>query len=89
MKFLLLLLIRTYWLLTPENKRRRCIFKESCSNFVYRITRTEGGTKGVSALKLRFQQCRPGYAMVRDEASNLLGVRLKDGTFVPKAELRL
>lgn len=61
----LLLVIRMYWLLIPANKRRRCIFKESCSKYVYRITVTEGIISGLKALRFRNRHCQGGYAVYK------------------------
>ncbi len=61
MKFLLLFAIRSYWFLIPESKRRQCIFRKSCSNFVYEETFKNGLLKGLSALKFRYQNCASGF----------------------------
>jgi len=61
MKFLFLLAIRSYWFLIPASKRRQCIFRESCSIFVYKETSTKGFLKGLDALKYRYQNCRSGF----------------------------
>lgn len=60
MKYLLLFAIKIYWL-TPETKRKKCIFCESCSKYVYRITCEFGFLKGLKILKKRMQQCKPGF----------------------------
>lgn len=61
MKWVLILVIRLYWLV-PVRWRRSCLFKESCSHFVYRVACNEGGWAGIRALRSRIRQCRPGYA---------------------------
>lgn len=53
-----------YWKLIPKHKRNRCIFSESCSNYVFRITSTQGFIKGLKALHTRFKNCRPGYQVI-------------------------
>jgi len=61
MKLILLFVIRSYWFLIPKSKRRQCIFRKSCSNFVYEETSKNGLLKGLKALKFRYQNCRGGF----------------------------
>jgi putative component of membrane protein insertase Oxa1/YidC/SpoIIIJ protein YidD len=63
MKYLLLFSIRVYWLL-PGSWRRSCIFKCSCSHYVYQETKKNGFINGIRAFRRRFHQCRPGYGIV-------------------------
>jgi len=72
MKYLLLFLIRIYQTLTPKRFRGRCLFKESCSNYVYRIVREEGLIKGLNALKYRYHNCRPNYYILEDKGKVFL-----------------
>ena len=48
------------------------MFKESCSNHVYRVTREDGLKKGVTALKYRYRNCRPNYYLSEDNGKVLL-----------------
>ncbi len=77
MRYLLLFAIRLYWLV-PQKNRRRCLFKETCSKYVYRITRQQGLTEGIKALKDRHKKCRPGYYYI-----NNTEVRMADCCVVP------
>ena len=61
MKYLLLLLIKIYQTFMPRRFRRECLFKESCSNFVYRKTKVEGLKGGIRAFIYRYRNCRPDY----------------------------
>lgn len=54
-------MIRLYWATFPKSKRRKCIFKISCSQYVYQITNKEGFYKGLMALKYRYYNCRGGF----------------------------
>ena len=49
MKYLLLLAIRIYWKL-PTRLHQRCIFRETCSHYVYRIASTQGLWAGIQAI---------------------------------------
>lgn len=82
MKIFLLSIIRFYWIIFPKNKRRPCVFEESCSNHVYRIANEKGFFKGIQAFIKRFYQCRPGYELFHDEQSGSFELYLKDGSIV-------
>jgi uncharacterized protein len=79
MRHLLLIVIRVYWFSIPEHRRRPCLFKESCSHHVYRITSENGIIDGLKALKKRFRQCRPGYTLYKIETEDSFELRFKDG----------
>jgi len=86
MKYILMLLIRCYWLI-PKSSRRTCIFQESCSQHVYKTTQSKGLKSGLQALVIRYKQCRGGYAFVSCNDSDL--VILADKTIVSRGETRL
>lgn len=85
MKHLILALIRCYWQLVPEVRRRRCLFRETCSRYVYRETQTLGARAGVVALWRRLCACRPGFQVRVREYS--FEVVCRNGTIIPHAEL--
>lgn len=62
MKWILIFLIHFYWLI-PKKWRRRCIFKNTCSKYVYQTTKEQGFLKGIKALKQRMKQCTPYYTV--------------------------
>ena len=80
MKTLILWFIHGYWRLVPESRRRQCLFRESCSNYVFRRTRDQGALAGLSALKIRWHRCRPGYSVVA--SGDGLALLCTDGSFV-------
>ena len=59
MRYLLLAAIRIYWLI-PKSKRRTCLFKKSCSHFVFEAVANHGTVAGLKALHYRFKTCRYG-----------------------------
>ena len=65
MSFLFLKLIELYWLLIPASKRKSCLFRESCSRHVHRITKEVGFTSGFRSFIFRFKHCRPGYEIIK------------------------
>ena len=72
MKFLLLVIIKIYWLLIPKSKRRKCLFKTSCSNYVYGITKQQGLLSGIKALKFRMKNCNSKYHIIQLERKKIL-----------------
>jgi len=66
MKILLLIIIKLYWLLVPKSKRRKCLFRTSCSKHVYQVTKEEGIFSGLLAFKYRVQNCRSGFQVFED-----------------------
>jgi len=85
MKWIILLAIRVYWLV-PVELRRSCLFKESCSHFVFRSTKEKGFFCGIRALMLRIKQCRPGYKFIFSDTGSIK-MQLIDGSIVEEAEL--
>jgi len=61
MRWLILLIIRMYWSIIPSNRRRQCIFKTSCSHYVYNETSDKGVLGGLKAFIYRYRNCRGGY----------------------------
>lgn len=86
MRFILIWAIRFYWFLIPETNRRKCIFKESCSTFVYKITKEKGFIAGMQSLVKRYKQCRPGYIPLELPDGERI-VLLKDGSTISLNEL--
>lgn len=62
MKWLFVSLIHIYWII-PKKWRRRCIFKHTCSKYVYQTTKEQGFLTGIKALKQRMKQCTPFYGV--------------------------
>jgi putative component of membrane protein insertase Oxa1/YidC/SpoIIIJ protein YidD len=80
-------IIRLYWKFIPEKKRRTCLFKESCSNYVYRHTNEHGFLQGVHALQDRIKKCRSGYEIYTGQ--NGFEMKLADGSIIMEEEISL
>ena len=63
MKYFLLFVIRVYWII-PKKYRNTCLFRKSCSHFVFETTRNEGFLIGLKALAFRIKNCRPYYSLI-------------------------
>jgi uncharacterized protein len=72
MKVIFLMTIRLYWLLVPRHKRRRCLFKESCSKHIYSKTKSEGFVAGIRSLKFRISNCNPNYDIIDIDGEKIL-----------------
>ena len=80
-----LLIIQLYWKLVPEDRRRSCIFRLSCSHYVYEVVQSRGATQGLKAFVSRWRQCRPGYSVVPNYQS--LRVLLRDGSVADESDI--
>ena len=61
-------------------RRRHCLFSESCSTHVERITRVNGIRAGIASFRERFRQCRGGYRYLDCEQSDGYCLVCADGT---------
>jgi putative component of membrane protein insertase Oxa1/YidC/SpoIIIJ protein YidD len=84
---LILFVIRVYWFLIPKKNRKTCVFKESCSNFVFRATKNDGSIKGLRAFLFRYKNCNSGIQVFVNPISNQLNVRLPSGEILSQQEL--
>lgn len=87
MSWCLLKLIEIYWFLFPTSKRRKCIFKETCSKYVYRRTRENGIIYGVKAFIERLNRCKGGYRLFYSKDG--IELVLQNGTIVPEGEIAI
>lgn len=85
MRWLITLPIAVYWLLWPSRWRRRCLFHESCSRHVFRVTNDEGFIPGLVALRRRVRQCRNGYHVVLSRTGPAF--MLADGSHLAEAQI--
>lgn len=86
MKFLLLYLIKVYWQVKPKRTTAKCLFRESCSKYVYRNTLEKGLVSGLKSLLFRFQHCRSGYYVI--ELNGIIGIISKKNHFFSLDDLR-
>lgn len=60
-KYIFILIIYFYQAFVPYKFRGKCLFNESCSNYVLRMLKEKGLRSGLDALKFRMKNCKPGY----------------------------
>lgn len=87
MKYLLLTAIKCYWLIIPPNKRRTCLFKKSCSHFVFDATATHGLLIGLKALNYRFRNCRAGTLFFTDPHTGKTMIVLPNKDIIAEEEI--
>jgi putative component of membrane protein insertase Oxa1/YidC/SpoIIIJ protein YidD len=87
MKLLLLLAIKMYWKIIPPSKRKKCIFKKSCSNYVFEITQKEGFINGLKAFQFRYQNCRGNFAIIKNPATNKIQMILPSQIIIDREEI--
>jgi putative component of membrane protein insertase Oxa1/YidC/SpoIIIJ protein YidD len=87
MKYFLLLIIKIYWKLVPPSRRRSCLFAESCSRYVDRITQEKGFLSGIRAFKERYKKCKPGYKIGYNSLDGTTELLLVDGTILNEQEM--
>ncbi len=72
MKQLLIIPIKIYQRFYPVKLRGVCLFKESCSNHVLKVTNDNGLLKGIKSLIYRYKNCRPNYKIIELKNSVIL-----------------
>jgi len=86
MRRLMLFVVELYWRLTNAAHRRPCLFRETCSRHVYRVTREYGAFRGIAAFAKRFRRCRLGYVIEFDGQAGPF-LRLADHSVAQPPEL--
>lgn len=87
MRFLLLFLVKIYWMLKAKNQEPRCIFRISCSRHVYQMAKTEGLFKGLKAFAYRYQNCRDGYQVIINPVTDQNYMILPNGDQLQQHEI--
>ncbi|WGH76692.1 membrane protein insertion efficiency factor YidD [Tenacibaculum tangerinum] len=87
MKYLLLLGIKSYWKFKPKDKPPRCIFRKSCSHYVYEETKNTGFIAGIKALMYRFKNCTYGYELYTNPVNKKKQLLLKNGEVVDEENI--
>lgn len=87
MKWLILLSIRSYWILVPVKHRRKCIFKNSCSQYVYQEAETKGAISGFKAFVYRYKSCRPGFICYLNPITGQIEMLLLTGEVVDEGQI--
>ncbi|WP_310556805.1 membrane protein insertion efficiency factor YidD [Flavobacterium sp.] len=87
MKYLILLMIRIYWFSKPKNTEPKCIFKKSCSHYVYETTQKKGFLRGLKAFRFRYKNCRNGFEIFENPMNNKTQMLLPSRIVVDSEEI--
>lgn len=87
MRYLLIWAIHLYRRLVPPERRRRCLFRESCSMHIERIAREAGTLAAMLAMVKRLRSCRPGYGFHVLQENNRWELLCKDGSRFPQSDV--
>lgn len=77
-----MLAIRLYWVLVPASKRGHCLFKVTCSQNVFQVTKKKEFSKGISALLERYHSPRSGYHLFQDGTDERKKMMLANGGII-------
>jgi len=72
LKYLIIFSIKFYQTFFPKKLRGKCLYKESCSNFVLRETYEKGFIGGIRSFKYRYLNCRPNYFLTTKKNKKIL-----------------
>lgn len=87
MKWFLLIVIKAYWQFIPPANRRTCLFKNSCSHFVFETTQKHGFTAGINALYYRFKTCRKGFILYTHPHTGMKEMILPNKDIITQEEI--
>ncbi|MCP2027783.1 putative component of membrane protein insertase Oxa1/YidC/SpoIIIJ protein YidD [Flavobacterium sp. HSC-32F16] len=87
MKYFILLIIRLYWIVIPSAKRRKCIFRKSCSNYVFEATQQDGFINAIKAFWFRYKNCRTGFQIFKNPITNDTQMILPSQIIIDREEI--
>jgi putative component of membrane protein insertase Oxa1/YidC/SpoIIIJ protein YidD len=87
MKYLILFAIRLYWNCIPKRKRKKCIFKKSCSNYVFETTKEKGFFEGLKAFRFRYINCRGNFEIFKNPLTNETQMLLPSRAVISSKEI--
>lgn len=87
MKHVILFAIKMYWKVLPQSKRRKCIFKKSCSTYVFETTQKEGFVKGLKAFQFRYKNCRGNFTIFQNPINNKIQMILPSQIIIESEDI--
>ena len=87
MKYLILLIIRLYWFSKSKHCKPKCLFRKSCSHYVYEITQEQGFLKGLKAFLFRYRNCRGHIQIFKNPISNKTNMSLPSRIVIEEEEI--
>jgi putative component of membrane protein insertase Oxa1/YidC/SpoIIIJ protein YidD len=71
----------------PARLRRRCLFRESCSHYVFRLARTQGLVAGMKALRYRIDVCNGRSVLFTNPVTGQFNLQLTDGELLTEEHI--
>ena len=87
MKQFLLVIIRMYWNLVPVYERGPCLFKKTCSHYIYDQTTTCGFIAGIKAFLFRYTNCRGGFSLFKNPLTGKTQMVLRSNKIIGEDEI--
>jgi putative component of membrane protein insertase Oxa1/YidC/SpoIIIJ protein YidD len=76
-----------YWNCIPPAKRKKCIFKKSCSNYVFEVTQKEGFISGLKAFSFRYKNCRGNFQIFKNPINDKIQMILPSQIIIEREEI--
>jgi putative component of membrane protein insertase Oxa1/YidC/SpoIIIJ protein YidD len=87
MKYLILFAIKLYWISVSTSKRKKCLFKKSCSNYVFETTEGAGFINGIKAFCFRYKNCRGPIIIYKNPLNDTIQMILPSRTIIEQEEI--
>lgn len=87
MKYLLIIVIQIYWKIIPVYKRKKCIYRISCSQYVYEATQKLGLKEGLKALRYRMGTCNSNFVLYQNPITRETQLLLSNGESLIEKEI--
>lgn len=76
-----------YWNCITPSKRKKCIFKKSCSNHVFEVTQKEGFVNGLKAFRFRYKNCRGNFQIFKNPINDRIQMILPSQIIIEREEI--
>lgn len=76
-----------YWKTIPPSKRKKCIFKKSCSNYVFETTQKEGFINGLKTFWFRYKNCRGNFTVFKNPINDKIQMILPSQIIIDQEEI--
>lgn len=86
MSKLVILIIQVYYKIYPEDSRRVCLHNESCSKYVYRVAKENGGLKAIMAYFTRYKSCNADYK-IGESVDGKIFIKTRNGLILDENQI--
>jgi len=86
MYYIVILIIKIYYKIYPEDQRRVCIYAESCSKYVLRVAKNKGFFEAIKAYSDRIKSCNVDYIHTFPDGV-FINITTKNGVILEENEI--